>query len=70
MKQKLIFTLVALLIVILLAQQMYSNYTANKCEDSQTFVSGYRCYTEDKKSFNQNVKKCVNCTTGVWATKN
>ena len=65
--QKLIFALVAFM-MILFAQQMYSYYTANKCDNaSQTFVSGYRCYTKDKKSFNQNIKACADCTAGVWS---
>ena len=64
--QKIIFAIVAFFLM-LLAQGMYSSYTANKCEEGQKYSSGYRCYDEDKETFNQNIKTCENCKKGVWA---
>jgi hypothetical protein len=58
-----ILAFIVLVIVILLVR--YSNYT--ECNPSQTYVSGYRCYAGDKKTFDQHVKKCSDCTKGVWS---
>ena len=64
--QKIIFAIVAFFLM-LLAQGMYSSYTANKCEEGQKYSDGYRCYAEDKKTFDSDIRKCEYCTKGPWA---
>jgi len=63
--QKIIFAIVAFFLM-LIAQGMYSNYT-NKCEEGQKYSDGYRCYAEDKKTFDSDIRKCEYCTKGPWA---
>ena len=61
MSKLFIFLIVALVLSILMNVR-FSGYD-NKCDDSKTYSSGYRCYSGDEQSFNIITKKCEDCKT-------
>lgn len=48
-----------------------SSYANPACSDpKQTFENKYRCYSSDKKSFNQHIKNCKDCDLPkIWDDK-
>jgi NADH:ubiquinone oxidoreductase subunit 3 (subunit A) len=61
MSKLFIFLIVALVLSIMMNVR-FSGYD-NQCDESKTYESGYRCYSDDEQSFSIGVKKCENCKT-------